>query len=93
MTVITMSRRELVRLHVMIDLAKGRISIDEAAALTELGRRQVFRLQSRFRELGADALVSKRRGRRSNRSLGSVFRATALQLVRERYADFGPPCD
>jgi hypothetical protein len=42
MTVITMSRRELAHLHVLIDLAEGRIAVDEAAALTELGRRQVL---------------------------------------------------
>jgi hypothetical protein len=32
MTVIMISRRELAGLHVLIDLAEGRISIDEAAA-------------------------------------------------------------
>jgi hypothetical protein len=90
MTVITMSRRELARLHALIDLAEGRISVDEAAALMALGRRQVFRLQSRFLEGGAEVLASKRRGRRSNRAHGPVFRATVLQLVRDRYADFGP---
>jgi hypothetical protein len=55
-----------------------------------LGRRQVFRLQSRFLEAGAEATASRRRGRRSNRAHGPVFRATVLQLVRERYVDFGP---
>jgi hypothetical protein len=48
MAVITMSRRELARLHAMIDLANDRISIDEAATLMDLDRRQVLRLRERF---------------------------------------------
>lgn len=90
MTVITMSRRELARLHAMIDLVDGRISVEEAAGVMALGRRQVFRLQRRFLEDGAEALASKRRGQRSNRSHGPAFRNVVLQLVRERYPDFGP---
>jgi len=90
MTVITMSRSELARLHTMIDLVDGRISVDEAAELMVLRRRQVFRLQRRFLEEGAGALTSMRRGRRSNRYHGPAFRQVVLQLVQERYSDFGP---
>ena len=35
-------------------------------------------------------LISRKRGRPSNRALGAVFRETVLAIVRERYADFGP---
>jgi hypothetical protein len=35
-------------------------------------------------------LISRKRGRSSNRALGAVFRETVLAIVRERYADFGP---
>jgi hypothetical protein len=49
MTMITMSRRELARLHALIDLAEGRISVDEAAlmALLALGRRRRRRVGGR----------------------------------------------
>lgn len=90
MTVITMSRKELARLHVLIDLADGRMSIDDAAVLMEMGRRQVFRLLGRFLRDGPEALVSRRRGRQSNHAHGPVFRQTVLSIVRDRYADFGP---
>jgi hypothetical protein len=90
MTVIMMSRRELARLQVLMDLAEGRIAVDEAMVLMELGRRQVFRLQGRLLQAGPEAIASKRRGRRSNRVHGPVFKASILALVRERYADFGP---
>ncbi len=63
---------------------------DDAAVLIGMGRRQVYRLLGAFRVHGADALISKRRGKPSNRAHGAVFRQTCLTIVRERYEDFGP---
>jgi hypothetical protein len=59
------------------------------AAQAALLSRQGDVLQA-FRADGADGLISRKRGRPSNRALGSVFRETVLAIVRERYADFGP---
>jgi hypothetical protein len=55
-----------------------------------LQRRQVYRLLDAFRAQGPDALISKRRGKPSNRAHGAAFRQTCLAIVRERYEDFGP---
>src|SRR5215831_8855662 len=88
--VIQMSDRELTRLRVMVDLADGRLTVDAAAQLMRLGRRQVFRLRRAFEANGPSALVSRNRGRPSNRKHGDVLRRTALTLVREHYIDFGP---
>src|SRR6201988_541963 len=90
MTVITMSRNELTRLRVLIDIADGRLSVADATGLLGVGRRQIYRLLQAFRAGGADGLISRKRGRPSNRALGSMFRETVLAIVRERYADFGP---
>jgi hypothetical protein len=90
MTVITMSRNELTRLRVLIDVADGRLSVADATGLIGVGRRQIYRLMDAFRAHGADGLISRKRGVPSNRALGSVFRETVLAIVRERYADFGP---
>jgi len=90
MTVITMSRNELTRLRVLIDIADGGLSIADATGLIGVGRRQIYRLLQAFRADGADGLISRKRGGPSNRALGSVFRETVLAIVRERYADFGP---
>jgi transposase len=90
MTVIAMSRTELSRLRVMIDLADGRTRVEDAAALMGLQRRQVYRLLEAFRAHGPDALIPKRRGKPSNRAHGAAFRQTCLAIVRERYEDFGP---
>jgi len=90
MTVITMSCNELRRLRVLIDVADGRLSVADATGLIGVGRRQIYRLLQAFRADGPDGVISRKRGRPSNRALGAVFRETVLALVRERYADFGP---
>ncbi len=90
MTVVTMSRKELTRLRVLIDVADGRLSVANAAGLIGVGRRQVYRLLDAFQTRGPDGLISRQRGRPSNRALGAVFRETVLTIVREHYPDFGP---
>jgi hypothetical protein len=90
MTVVSMSRREFSRLQVMIDLGDGRLTVDAASALLGLGRRQTYRLLQAFRARGPDGLISRKRGRCSNRAYGPAFRKSVLWLVREHYPDFGP---
>src|SRR6202453_3240013 len=90
MTVIAMSRTEIDRMSVLRDLADGRIRTAEASTLLGLGRRQVFRLAKAYGKHGAQALVSRRRGRPSNRCYPTALRAEVIGIIRERYADFGP---
>lgn len=90
MTVIQMSDRELTRLRVMIDLTDGRLTPETAATLMGIGRRQLFRLRRSFASDGPSALISRKRGRASNRKRGETFQRTVLALVREHYPDFGP---
>jgi len=90
MTVITVSRNELTRLRVLIDISDGRLSVEDATGLIGVGRRQIYRLLDAFRTRGPEGLISRKRGRPSNRAFGAVFRETVLAIVRERYADFGP---
>ena len=90
MTVIAMSGKELDRMQVLRDLSSKHITAAEAAGLLRLTRRQVFRLARCYREGGPAALVSKRRGRSSNRSHPAAVRAEALSLIKAHYADFGP---
>lgn len=90
MTVIAMSRAEIDRMSVLRDLAEDRIRVSEAATLMELGRRQVLRLAKAYRQHGPAALVSRRRGKPSNRSYPAALRSEVIDLIRERYCDFGP---
>ena len=78
MTVIQMSDRELTRLRVMIDLGDGRLTLEAAGTLIGIGRRQVFRLRRAFEASGASGLISRKRGRASNRKRGETFRRAAL---------------
>ena len=90
MALITMSKKELGRLETLVDLDAGRITAAQAARLIGVGERQVFRLLKAYRASGAEGLVSRRRGRPSNRRHPDAVREAALAAIRERYADFGP---
>ena len=90
MAVLSMSKQEFTRLDVLLRVQSGRLRVADACALIGLGRRQVFRLLRGFKQDGAATLLSKRRGRPSNRRLPDEVRTLALSLVRERYPDFGP---
>src|SRR3712207_7842796 len=90
MAVITMSKKELGRLETLCNLVESRITSAQAAALIGVGERQVFRLLRAYRTRGAEGLVSRRRGRPSNRRYRDEVRELALATIRARYADFGP---
>jgi DNA-binding IclR family transcriptional regulator len=72
MTVLSMSRTEIDRLHVLRDVIGERISAREAAQLMRMTPRQVFRLLKGLRAEGTASLTSKRRGRTSNNKLPSA---------------------
>ena len=90
MALITMSKKELGRLETLIDLVEGRITAAQAAGLIGVGERQVFRLLKAYRTRGAEGLVSRRRGRPSNRRYPEPDRESVLATIHEHYADFGP---
>src|SRR5919112_888966 len=89
-TVRLMSDKELARLEGLRDLDQRRLTPAAAAQLLGLERRQVFRLLKVYRTEGAAGLISKRRGRPSNRRQPAELRAEVLAIIRERYWDFGP---
>ena len=85
-----MSDEELTRLEVLRDLDQRRLPTEAATQLLGLERRQVFRLLKAYRTEGARGLISKRRGRPSNRRKPEELRDKALAIIRQRYWDFGP---
>ena len=85
-----MSERDLKRIEVLTDVLAGRRTVESAAAVLRLGIRQTFRLLARYQEGGGGALIHRARGRASNRQLNSGIREFAVELVRSKYADFGP---
>ena len=87
---LTMSAKELNRLEILGRVLERRLTQAQAAEQLDLGVRQVERLCRKLRLGGRQGLVSKKRGRPSNRKLPAAFRERALALVQSRYADFGP---
>ncbi|HIF94340.1 MAG TPA: helix-turn-helix domain-containing protein [Myxococcales bacterium] len=86
---LTMSTKELNRLEILGRVLERRLTQAEAAEQLGLGVRQVERLCRRLRLKGRQGLISKKRGRPSNRKLPAALRERALELVQSRYADFG----
>jgi transposase len=87
---LTMSKKELTRLDVMKRLEDKRLRQKEAARILGLSTRQVKRLWRTYQKDGAKGLVSKRRGKASNNRLDVGVVQRALDLIHEKYADFGP---
>jgi predicted MFS family arabinose efflux permease/transposase len=89
-TVLSVSDGELRRLEVLRDVDHGGLPVRAAAQLLGRSDRQVWRLLKAFRSDGAAGLISKKRGRPSNRNTAASVRAAVLWIVRQNYADFGP---
>ena len=87
---LTMSNREITRLEIMQRLKEKRLTQKEAAGMLGISTRQVKRLWRAYRKRGAAGLVSKRRGKPSNHRLDAGVAQQALDLIKEKYEDFGP---
>jgi transposase len=85
-----MSNRELTRLEVMQRLKDKRLRQKEAARMLGISTRQVKRLWQAYRKRGAKGLVSQRRGKPSNNRLEAGVKQQALDMIKEKYEDFGP---
>ena len=85
-----MSSRELNRVEVMQRLKSAELDQQEAARILRLSVRQVKRVWRAFRLSGARGLISQKRGRPSNNRFDPIVAATIVELLRQRYPDFGP---
>jgi transposase len=90
MDMITMSRRESKRLHIIHQALDKRITQEKAAELVGLSSRQLRRMLKRVREEGDDSISHRSRGKSSHRRVPKKIREKALSLYREKYNDFGP---
>ena len=87
---VVMSERELNRVEVLAQVDDRRLSVDNAANMLGLTRRQIFRLLKRYRQNGASAIRHKARGKPPNNRIHTAKRDYALAVIKESYADFGP---
>lgn len=85
-----MSHKEVQRLEVLRRVQHEGLPQAQAAQQLGLSVRQVKRLVRQLRDHGPPGLVSRRRGRRSNRRIDQAQRSHYVELVRRHYGDFGP---
>ena len=90
MAVLRMSTEELSRVETLMHVVSGRMTVTEAARLMSVSRRHAHRLLTRYLDDGSSGLMSRRRGRPSNRRLDDGIRDQIVALVRTHYHDFGP---
>lgn len=88
--ILTMSQRDLKRLHVIRKAIEKRIKQKEAAGLLELGERQIRRLVKRVREESDKGVIHRLRGKASHNALPQTMKQKALILCRGIYAGFNP---
>jgi len=87
---LTMSNTEITRLGIMQKLKDRRLNQKEAARMLGISARQVKRLYRAYKAQGAWGLVNQRRGKPSNNRLDPKIVQQAIDLIYERYQDFGP---
>ena len=85
-----MSKQEITRLEVIQRIKEKRLTQKEAAGMLKLSVRQVKRLYRAYKSKGAKGLISARRGKPSNHKQDEAELQRALDLLKERYEDFGP---
>ena len=85
-----MSQKEATRAQVLGLVDELKITQKEAAKRLNITPRQVRRLLKRYHAEGMSGLISKKRGQASNHRIDEATQATAIELIRAHYQDFGP---
>lgn len=85
---ITMSREEARRLHIIHQALSKKISQTEAASLIDLSDRQIRRMIKRIRKEGDAGICHRSRGTTSNHRIPKRIKEKTLKLFREQYKDF-----
>lgn len=87
---VTMSGKELRRVHVVRQVLDRQLTQVKAGALLGLTPRQVRRLLRRVEQEGDQGLVHRGRGKPSNRRVPEKRKKKVLELYEEQYGDCGP---
>lgn len=80
------SEKELRRAAAIEDVLTGRLSVKSAAEVLDLKPRQIRRLKELYVAHGVAGLVSRKRGRPSNRTTPAAKRTKIIELVKAEYA-------
>ncbi len=87
---IVMTAKDVLRSQVMAQVMEGMLDQASAAGRLGISVRQVKRLKRRMQDEGTQGLLSKKRGKPSNRRTPDDVLEKAVALIGAHYADFGP---
>lgn len=87
---ITMSIDEIDALKIYQQLDSRTLKQKQAAVMLGITTRQIRSNLKAYKRDGPIALVSKRRGKRSNRAYSDSIKNNATSIIRDKYIDFGP---
>ena len=85
-----MSKKEADQVKIFEQLVRREVKQTEAATTLGLSVRQVKRKLSSYKLKGAKALVHKGRGKASNNKIDQLVLDQAMDIIRDKYRDFGP---
>lgn len=85
-----MSEKEIKKTEVMSQLAEKQITQRMAAEHLGMSVRQVKRLWKIYQERGSEGLINQSRGKPSHNQLDEEVKRSAINLIFEKYRDFGP---
>ena len=88
--IITMSQKELKRLHIIHKVLDKRLKQVEAVKILGLGDRQIRRIVKRIRIEGDRGIIHKSRGKDSNRAFPEGIKEKVINIYKDKYHDFGP---
>jgi hypothetical protein len=88
--IVGLSGRERDRLVLLRQVKEGKLTQGKAAEQLGLSSRWVKKLMKRLKREGDRGLAHRLRGRASNRGHGAGVRQRSVELIGERYADYGP---
>lgn len=87
---ITMELKDLNRLLIINKVNEKQLSQKKAAEILECTDRTIRRLQKRVKKYGAQGILSKKHGKKSNKKYSNTVKDKAINLIKEQYYDFGP---
>jgi len=85
-----LNMKEVDRLTILTKVKDNLLTQVKAGELLGVSDRQIRNMLSKLRQFGSRGLISKQRGRVSNRKSDPKLKSLVLRLVNENYKDFGP---
>lgn len=85
-----MTQKELFRVTIIQQLCEKLVTQVKAAEILKISDRQVRNLLKVYKNEGPKGLISKKRGKKSNRAYSQEIESRVVSHIKENYEDFGP---